>query len=555
MGYYDDKFWVKSYDPGVPAEVEVPETTLKAWWEAEWARHSDRAAFHYLGGTSTFGDLLDLSARFAKVLADAGLEKGDVVAVNLPNTPQYLVAVAGALRAGCAVSGVAPLLTADEIAYQLNDCGAKVLVTLDMLFADRYVKVADQTPTVELVLVAGVFDFAPGAEEFPSGQPLGGKTVQSFMEAIRGAEPTAPAVDVAAEDPCYLQYTGGTTGPPKGAVLTHRSMLANVVQFEAWLGVNRAQDVFLSGFPMFHQAGLFVATIALCWTATQVLIPDPRNTDHIIGEADKYKPTFLVNVPSLFLMLLAQPGFRSLDWSNLKHCVSGAAPFPVEGIRDLESVVGEGKMVEVYGMTETSPLITVNPAKGQAKIGSVGLPLPSTDFRIVSLGDGETQVPVTEEGEIICSGPQVMKGYLNRPTETANALREHDGKIWMHTGDIGRLDKDGFLFVVDRAKDMLNVGGYKVFSSEVESKMYEHPAIDLCAIVGVPHPDRPGSELVKLVVQKSAAYQDKSDEEVQEEIVALAKEKLAPYKIPKVFEFVAAIPLTSVGKVDKKKLR
>jgi acyl-CoA synthetase (AMP-forming)/AMP-acid ligase II len=254
-------------------------------------------------------------------------------------------------------------------------------------------------------------------------------------------------------------------------------------------------------------------------------------------------------------MLLANEDFRKLDHSRVKYCMSGAAPFPVDAIKDLESVVGEGKMIEVYGMTETSPLITVNPALSPKKIGSVGLPLQNTEFRIVSLEDGVTEMPIGEEGEIICSGPQVMKGYLNRPEESANALREHDGRVWMHTGDVGKMDDDGFVFVVDRAKDMLNVGGYKVFSSEVEDKLYKHDAIDMCAIIGVPNPDRPGSEIVKLVVQKSPAVADKSDDEVKESIMAFAKEKLAPYKVPKIIDFVEAIPLTSVGKVNKKAMR
>jgi acyl-CoA synthetase (AMP-forming)/AMP-acid ligase II len=227
----------------------------------------------------------------------------------------------------------------------------------------------------------------------------------------------------------------------------------------------------------------------------------------------------------------------------------------VDGIRDLESVVGEGKCVEVWGMTETSPLITVNPAHGRKKIGSVGVPLPCTRFRVMDLSDGETPVPLGREGELICSGPQVMKGYLNKPEETRNALREHDGTLWMHTGDVGRMDEDGFVYVVDRAKDMIIVGGYKVFSSEVEDKLYQHPAVGMCALVGLPNPDRPDSEIVKLVVQKSEAYRNAPDEQVEAELIAFAREKVAPYKVPRIVEFVEVLPLTSVGKVNKKALR
>jgi long-chain acyl-CoA synthetase len=552
---YEAKPWLKSYDPGVSEIIDIPDITLKQWWEEEFSKHADRDAYHYLGTSITFGDLLEKSGRFAAALTDMGLGKGDVVGVNLPNTPQYLITVVGALRAGCAISGVAPLLMPDEIAYQINDCGAKVLVTLDLLFNDRFLKIADQVPNLKAVIVTGVFDPLPSVTEYPAGQPIDGKTVVSFYDLLEKYESKVPDVTLSKDDPCYLQYTGGTTGPPKGAMLTHGSMVANMSQFEDWTKMKRGEEIWISGFPMFHQAGLFVANCALSWTATQILVPDPRNVDHIVQEAAQHKPTFIINVPSLFLMLLANDGFRKLDHSRVKFCMSGAAPFPVDAIRDLESVVGEGKMIEVYGMTETSPLITVNPALSPKKIGSVGLPLQNTEFRIVNLEDGVTEMPLGEEGEIICSGPQVMKGYLNRPEESANALREHDGRIWMHTGDVGKMDEDGFVFVVDRAKDMLNVGGYKVFSSEVEDKLYKHDAIDMCAIIGVPNPDRPGSEIVKLVVQKSPAVADKSDDEVKDSILAYAKEKLSPYKVPKIIDFVEAIPLTSVGKVNKKAMR
>jgi acyl-CoA synthetase (AMP-forming)/AMP-acid ligase II len=332
-------------------------------------------------------------------------------------------------------------------------------------------------------------------------------------------------------------------------------MMANVCQFESWMQVEKGKETFLCAFPMFHMAGLAVASSGMAWGITQVLIPDPRNTEHIIKEYEQYRPSILVNVPSLFLMLMAEPAFAELEFSRLKNCLSGAAPFPADKIRELEAVVGDGKMIEVWGMTEASPLVTVNPALGRKKIGSVGLPLPNTRMRVVDLEGGETQVPLGEEGELIVSGPQVMKGYLNRPEETRNSLREHDGSIWLHTGDVGRMDEDGFFYVVDRSKDMLIVSGYKVFSTEVEDKLYQHPAIEMCAIIGVPNPDRPDSEIVKLVVQKSDAYGDTPNEEVQAEIHAFAREKLAPYKVPKIFEFVDAVPLTAVGKVNKKALR
>jgi long-chain acyl-CoA synthetase len=552
---YDGKPWLKSFDPDVPENIEIPGISLKRYFVETFEQHRDRAAYQYFGSSLTFGDLLERSGRLAKALNENGLGKGDVVAICLPNTPQYMVSIVGALRAGCAISGLAPLLMPDEIVYQLKDCGAKALVMFDMLFDAKFAPVADQVPDLELVLVTGVMDMLPSTSEYPAGTPLDGKKVASFIAFLEQYPDDPPAVSFEIDDACYLQYTGGTTGPPKGAILTHGSMVANIYQFEQWMKMERGKDVWLSGFPMFHQAGLFVSSCAMAWAATQILIPDPRNVDHIVGEYKQHRPNFLINVPSLFLMLMASEEFRKQDFSQVRYCMSGAAPFPVDAMVDLESIVGQNKMVEVWGMTETSPLITVNPGRGKKKLGSVGLPLPNTEFRIVDLEDGVTQVPMGEEGELICSGPQVMKGYLNKPEETKNALREHDGKIWMHTGDVGRMDEDGFVYVVDRAKDMIIVGGYKVFSSEVEDKLYKHPAIEMCALIGIPNPDRPDSEIVKLIVQKSAAYADKTDEEVEADIIAFAREKISPYKVPKIVEFIDAIPLTSVGKVNKKSLR
>jgi acyl-CoA synthetase (AMP-forming)/AMP-acid ligase II len=254
-------------------------------------------------------------------------------------------------------------------------------------------------------------------------------------------------------------------------------------------------------------------------------------------------------------MLMDNPKFRKLDFSPLAFCLSGASPFPVESIRALEAIVGAGKVVEVYGMTETSPLITCNPHLGQKKIGTVGLPLSNTRVKLADLETGILEVPIGGEGELIIQGPQVMKGYLNRPEETAHALREFQGEVWMHTGDVARMDEAGYFTLVDRAKDMLNVGGFKVFSREVEEKLYDHPAVDLCAIIGVPNPQRPGSELVKLVIQRSQASKDRQEETLKQEILDFARENLSPYKVPKIVEFVDSLPLTPVGKVDKKALR
>lgn len=561
---YEPRLWLKSYDPGVPAEVVAPFESFPECFEATRRDFGSRAAFHYLGTTMSFEQLMESGDRFARCLADHGVGKGDVVAVSLPNTPQYLITLVGALKAGCAVSGLSPLFTAKEMAYQLKDSGAKAFVVMDALYQHRLQSVAHELPDLEIVMPTGLLDFLPWIKrtlgvwlkKVPTGKidPIPSKKVIPFMEILSRNPAQPPQVQLTREDPCFVQYTGGTTGIPKGAVCPHRSMLSNVFQWYHWLQVERGKDVLLSAFPMFHIAGLFTAINGLAFGITQVLIPNPRDTKLFVKEMAAYRPQWLANVPSLYLMLLNDPGFRKLDFSDLLFCISGAAPFPVEGIRQFEAAVGEGKVIELFGMTETCVVVTSNPRTGSKKIGTVGIPLPSTKVKIVDLETGEQEVPVGEVGEIIASGPQIMSGYHNKPDETAKAMRVHDGDLYMHTGDIGLMDEDGYVQIVDRAKDMISVSGFKVFPREVEEKLYELPSIEVCAVIGVQNPDRPETETVKLFVQKSPVCKDQPDDVIREEIAAFARENFAPYKVPKVIEF-ADIPLTAAGKVDKKLLR
>jgi acyl-CoA synthetase (AMP-forming)/AMP-acid ligase II len=560
-----DRPWLKFYDEWVEHEIAVPDATFAQLIEDSFSDFADRAALHFMGATITFGKLDELSRRFAAFLAEIGCGPGDVVGINLPNIPQYMIAHAGTLRAGCAATGVSPLMTPKELAYQLNDCGARVLVTLDAIFEARVTKIGDKTPKLTHIVAANIADSMPWAKRFlgkllkkvPTGAvaPLEDKTVMTFSELLGKYPPKTPNVKITPEDNCLIQYTGGTTGMPKGTELTHRNLVSNVTQANQWLAFDRGKEVYLSGFPFFHAAGLGVGMNSIAFGQTQVLIPDPRNTDHICQEIARYRPTRMANVPSLYQMLLANPAFKTLDFSDLRSSLSGAAPFPVESFRAVEQIIGEGKVVEVYGMTEASPLLTVNPMTGLKKVGSVGIPIQSTRMKLVDLDTGTNEVPLGEEGEVIASGPQIMKGYYNKPEETAHALREFQGEKWLYTGDVAKMDEDGFFTVVDRAKDMLNVGGYKVFSKEVEESLYDHPAVKFCAIIGLPNPDRPGSELVKALIQLDPSYQDKDRDGLEKEIAEFCHENMAPYKRPKTIEFVEELPLTAVGKVDKKALR
>ncbi len=562
---YDDRFWVKSYDPSISPDVEIPNRSVTDRFDEIVAKFPHSAALHFIGLELTYEELMAHVNRFTQAVICNGCASGDVVAIGLPNIPQYIIALFGALKAGCVASGVSPLLTAPELAFQLKDSGAKVLVTLDAIFEHRLAGVADELPDLKLVITTGVLDFLPiykrvigrFIKKVPHGkvQPLREKKLTRFMDILRSYSAHPSNVKVQPDDHCLLQYTGGTTGVPKGTILTHRNIVANLVQVEAWIKPRHGSEVILSGFPFFHLAGLILGLAAIWVGGDQILIPNPRDTKHIVKEISKHKPTILVNVPSLYMMLLDTPGFRILDFPRLSFALSGAAPIPEEAVRELETVIGEGKLLEVYGMTESSPILTMNPHLGKKKVGTVGLPVPGTWVRLMDLETGREQVPVGTEGEIVASGPQIMKCYLKRPDETAVALREHDGRIWLHTGDVGRMDEDGFITIVDRAKDMLSVGGFKVFSRELEEKLYQLPAIEFCAIIGIPNPKRPGSEVVKLVLQPSQAFKERDKDELKADILAFARENFAPYKVPKIIDIIDSMPMTPVGKVDKKALR
>ncbi|MBD3256448.1 MAG: AMP-binding protein [Candidatus Lokiarchaeota archaeon] len=565
---YESRFWKKNWDPGLedidPKEFE---TTYPEMIKETFVDFADKPAFSYLGVEVTFKELDEYSNQFANMLMDNGFKKGDVVGINLPNSPQYLIGLIGTLKAGCIVSGVSPLLSAVQIQYQLNDLGSggkRVgLLTLDAIFEGHITKIASKIESTKLVVATNVASFLPKIKQVlgkllgkvPKGkvEPIPGKTVLDFHKDILDVYPTVPVnVDIKPGDVGWIQYTGGTTGPPKGAMLTHRNCVSNILSIIEWLQWERGKGVMLSGFPMFHIAGLTVTEAAVFAGWTQILIPNPRDTDHICKEMKKYQVTNLVNVPSLYQMLIKNPKFKELDHSELGVCVSAASPFPKESQVVLESIIGKGKLLELYGMTETSPVSTMNPSIGEKKLGTVGMPFLNVELKIVDPESGEP-VPLGQAGEICVKGPLVMKGYYNKPEETEKAI-DKDG--YMHTGDVGIMDEDGYVRIVDRTKDMIIVGGYKVFSSKVEDVLSKHPAVGMIALIGLPNPDRPGSEIVKAYIQLDPDYEFDGDKEaVKEDFINFAREKCAPYEVPKQIEITEEIPLTAVGKIDKKVLR
>ena len=529
---------------------ELPEKTLSDYVRDHGQQFPDREALVFLGKAITYRQLDQLADRMAALFASRGAKAGDVLGLQMPNTPQYVVAFIAAARLGMVTTSISPLMTPPEIIHQANDAQVTILLTLVPFWQTSVPPVLGKVATLSTVIVSGPMDLISGQGEALEETHEGVSVISLHDHLPDTAEPVNTPVDM--DSVLYLQYTGGTTGLPKGARLTSRNLFMNNLQANVFYGYRTGEETVASAFPLFHIGGAAVVFNALRTASTFLLIPDPRDIDHFVAEMTARTPTVLAAVPALYQMLCANETFRGLDFSGLRMAISGAAPFAKEEVQRLESVIGKNKFCEVYGMTETSPVITLNPAS-HFKEGHVGIPLPGTEVRIVDVDTGK-EMPLGEPGEIIAAGPQVMQGYLAMPEATEKALQEIDGKRWMHTGDIGVMDNDGFVRVCDRSKDMLIVGGYKVFSVEVEGKVQSLPWVAMCAVVGRPDNDRPGNDIVQLYVERSADC-DRSDTDLKTELDCFCRETLSPYKVPKEVFFLDAIPLTSVGKIDKKALR
>jgi long-chain acyl-CoA synthetase len=564
---YTEKIWLKSYDKHVKPQIDIEVYSIAEMWKRTVKGYPESLCYDFQGARANFQEANKYINSFANFLVDKGLKKEDRVAINLPNLPQFIISMFGAFTAGCAVTGMNFLLQPNEIVYQLKDSGAAAIITTDAFFEEKVRKalLTGQTDVKVVITtnVADMLDIEPAMKEqlikigkVPTGkvEPIDGMIFSDFnsiLEQVTSDKP--PDIQIDPDDILLLQYTGGTTGPPKGAILTHRNLISLLQIIDNWFepGTKPGNDVFISGFPFFHLAGLEFCISSVFMGATQILVPDPRDTNYMITKVKEYEDriSLFYNVPTLYLLLLQNRRFKKLDLTNVKGYISGAAPFPTKSIIEFEDVVGKGKVIEAYGMTENSPGVTMNPYLGPKKIGTVGIPIPNTEVKIVDVSDRNHEVPIGEAGEIAIRGPQTFQGYWNKPKETENALV--DG--WFYSGDVGVMDEDGYITIVDRTKDMIIVSGFKVFSVEVDDKMNKHPAIELCSSVGLPDPDRPGSEIVKLYVLLKKGIE--ASEETKNDILNFAQENLAKYKVPKVIEILEELPLTSIGKVDKKLLR
>ncbi|MGZ0086638.1 long-chain-fatty-acid--CoA ligase [Caldibacillus thermoamylovorans] len=548
-----EKRWLAHYPPEIPHTLEYPAKTLPDFLRETAEQFGDGVAIDFLGKTITFRELWKRVQAFARSLQGLGVKKGDRVAIMLPNCPQAVISYYGALLAGGIVVQTNPLYTEHELEYQLNDSGASVLVTLDLLYPKAealrgktpvkhwvVTRMQDYLPTVKKWL----YPLVQRKQKMPSVQIEENDAVHWFRSLVgqNEAAPLPVAIDPQ-EDVALLQYTGGTTGRPKAAMLTHRNLIANTLMCAHWVyKCEKGKETVLGVLPFFHVYGMTtVMNLSVMMASKMVLLPrfDVKQT---LKTIERTRPTMFPGAPTMYIALLNDPDLPKYDLSSINVCISGSAPLPVEVQEQFERATG-GKLIEGYGLTEASPVTHSNFLwDGERVKGSIGVPWPDTEAKIISLETGE-EVPPGEIGELVVRGPQVMKGYWNQPEETAQVLR--DG--WLYTGDIGYMDERGYFYIVDRKKDIIIASGYNIYPREVEEALYQHPKVQEAAVIGVPDPYR-GETVKAFVVFKAGETCS------EQELDAFMRERLAAYKVPRLYEFRSELPKTAVGKILRRTL-
>jgi acyl-CoA synthetase (AMP-forming)/AMP-acid ligase II len=538
--------WTKFWPEDIPQKLDFTEKPLYEFLRDNAQRNPGKIAINYYGREIGFQELDDLSDRFATALIDLGLKKGDRVSLYLENCPQFVIAYFGTLKAGAVVVAANPMFKADELLYELKDSGAKIVVVLDHL----YPLVREIQEKIELtrVIVTSYWDFLPENPGLPlhaSMQPPKAVFPQTleFIDLLEQYEPDPPRPEINMHDDlALLQYTSGTTGLPKGAMITHYSLLFNTVGSSVWSRI-AADDVHLSVLPFFHVTGMIHGMNRPVYTGTTNVMLSRFDTETAIKAIHDFRCTVWISITTMNVAVVNFPEIHKYNLQSLKHCSSGGAPIPGEILQRWREIVGP-ELVEGYGLSETISQTHVNPISNP-RYGSVGIPHFGVECRIVDVNT-QAEVPAGAEGELIIKGPMVTKGYWNNPEETEKVLQ--DG--WFATGDIARMDHDGFFYIVERKKDMIKASGYSVFPAEVEALMYEHPAVQELAVIGVPDPHR--GENIKAFVILQPQFKGQVTEA---EMIAWAKNKMAAYKYPRIVEFVDELPKTGSGKILKRALR
>lgn len=550
----ESKPWLKLYPKEIPATIEYSSDPIQTYLENSAANYPDKVAIHFMGKELTFKQLHEAAVKFAGYLQNhIGIIKGDRVAIMLPNTPQAVISYFAILLAGGIVVQTNPLYTERELEYQMKDSGAKAIVTLDILYP-RVTKVLPQTG-LKHIIVTCIKDYLPFPKNllYPFIQKKqyglvvkvkheGHSHLLSEILKMKPLKPTKYEINPD-EDLALLQYTGGTTGFPKGVMLTHKNLMANTTMSEKWMyKCHPGEETILGIVPFFHVYGMTVCMLLSIKMAGKMILMPKFDALETLKTIHKQRPTLFPGAPTIYIGLLNHPDIKKYDLSSIEVCISGSAPLPLEVQQKFEEVTN-GKLVEGYGLSEASPVTHTNFLWDVERVkGSIGVPYPDTEAKIIAVGS-EEPLPPGEIGEIVIKGPQVMKGYWNRPDETAEVLK--DG--WLYTGDLGYMDEKGYFYVVDRKKDMIIAGGYNIYPREIEEVLYEHPDVVEAVAAGVPDPYRGETVKAYIVLKEGAKV-------TSEEMNQFARKYLAAYKVPRIYEFRDELPKTAVGKILRRQL-
>jgi long-chain acyl-CoA synthetase len=550
----EDRPWLAYYDEGVPHQIDYPEVPLNFYLEESTRKYPDTPCTIFKGAKITYREMDEITSRLAAGLAELGVKKGDRVGIYMPNTPQFVMAFFGISKLGAIVVATNPLYSAREIEHQVNDAGIEVMLVMSNFY--HLIKEVQPKTTLRTLVVTNIKETLPPVLSLLftlTQEKKGGFRVQLaegdvwLQDLIDRHNPEdRPKVDLGPDDVALFQYTGGTTGISKGVVALHRNLVANALQVRYWMvNAEDGKETVLMAIPLFHVYGMVAGMcFALCLGASMVMVPNPRDLKDVLSNIQKYQASIFPGVPTLYNAINNHPDVLAgkYNLSTIKACISGSAPLMRETKEKFEALTG-GKLFEGFGLTEAPTATHCNPMFGENPPGSIGLPLPDVDARIISLDDEVTVMPVGEIGELVVKGPQVMKGYHNMPTETANALR--DG--WLYTGDIARMDEKGFFYIVDRKKELIKPGGYQVWPREVEEVISDNPKVLEVGVAGIPDPYR-GETVKAWVVLKPGETADEN------EIKEWCRERLAKFKVPTHVEFRSELPKTMVGKVLRREL-
>jgi len=551
----EDRPWLKKYDTGVPQHIDYPNYPAYTLLEETAKKYPETPCTIFKGAKITYREMNDLTDRFAAGLSSLGIKKGDRVGIFMPNTPQFVIAFFAVIKLGAIAVATNPLYSGREIEHQVNDAGIQVMIVMSNFY--RLVKEVQPKTKVRTVIVTNLkeslppilgFLFTLTGKERKGGFSVqlqdGDHWMQDLISPFKAED--RPKVDIQSNDIVLFQYSGGTTGVSKGAIAIHSNLVANALQMRKWMvTIEEGKEILLMAIPLFHVYGLVAGMcFAIQTGASMVMIPNPRDLKDVLENIQKYKATIFPGVPTLYNAINNHPDVLAGKYNlrTIKACISGSAPLMRETKEKFETLTG-GVVFEGFGMSETPTATHCNPLLGENRTGSIGLPLPDVDARVISLDDEVTVLGPGEVGELVVKGPQVFKGYHNMPTESANSLREG----WLYTGDIARMDEDGYFYIVDRKKELIKPGGYQVWPREVEEVISEHPKVLEVGVAGIPDPYRGETVKAWVVVKPGESL---SEDEVKD----WCKDRLAKFKVPTHIEFRSELPKTTVGKILRREL-